>query len=213
MSEVNPDKPCPFCGNPTVQTTVDDGCHWSSCPKCSATGPTEFLRSDEDSTGWNTRPDFDRVTAERDAALGREADLVERQAELREGITMHWQVVCDQWSKIDALQQRLTAADELNDTTKAELAWQESDNAELRKRVDVLEGLAVKQAALLDELGIPLDEVDDLYGETLKNAKRYEYLRSVMAVENFPAPHPEWSEPSEAESKRIDDLCDAATKP
>ncbi len=39
------------------------------------------------------------------------------------------------------LQQRLTAADELNDTTKAELAWQESDNAELRKREDVLEGL------------------------------------------------------------------------
>lgn len=35
----------------------------------------------------------------------------------------------------DALQQRLTSADELNDTTKAELAWQESNNAELRKRV------------------------------------------------------------------------------
>lgn len=80
MSEVNPDKPCPFCGNPTVQTTVDDGCHWSSCPKCSTTGPTEFLRSDEDSPGWNTRPDFDRVTAERDAALGREAAL---QSELK----------------------------------------------------------------------------------------------------------------------------------
>lgn len=90
------------------------------------------------------------------------------------------------------LQQRLTAADE---------------------RVDVLEAVSVKQAALLDELGIPLDEVDDLFGETLKNAKRYEYLRSVMAVENFPTPHPEWSEPSEAESKRIDDLCDAALKP
>lgn len=92
----------------------------------------------------------------------------------------------------DALQALLTAADE---------------------RADVLEGLAVKQAALLDELGIPLDEVDDLFGETLKNAKRYEYVRSVMAVENFPAPHPAWSEPSEVESKRIDDLCDAALKP
>ena len=92
----------------------------------------------------------------------------------------------------DALQQRLTAADE---------------------RADVLETVSVKQAALLDELGIPLDEVDDLFGETLENAKRYEYLRSVMAVENFPTPHPEWSEPSEAESKRIDYLCDAALKP
>ena len=92
----------------------------------------------------------------------------------------------------NALQQSLTAADE---------------------RADVLETVSVKQAALLDELGIPLDEVDDLFGETLKNAKRYEYLRSVMAVENFPAPHPAWSEPSEVESKRIDDLCDAAIKP
>ncbi|WEX18917.1 hypothetical protein P2T68_16870 [Pseudomonas sp. G11] len=90
------------------------------------------------------------------------------------------------------LQQRLTAADE---------------------RADVLESVSVKQAALLDELGIPLEEVDDLFGETLKNAKRYEYLRSVMAVENFPAPHPTWSESSEVESKRIDDLCDAALKP
>ncbi|MDF3188082.1 hypothetical protein [Pseudomonas paracarnis] len=39
------------------------------------------------------------------------------------------------------LQQRLTAADEALDSTKAELAWQESDNAELRKRVGALEGL------------------------------------------------------------------------
>ncbi|MGB4485793.1 MAG: hypothetical protein WBI95_09835 [Pseudomonas veronii] len=83
MSEVKPDKPCPFCGNPTVQTTVDDGYHWTSCPKCAATGPTEFLRSDEDSPGWNTRPDFDRVTAERDAlqqrltAADERADVLE----------------------------------------------------------------------------------------------------------------------------------------
>lgn len=81
------------------------------------------------------------------------------------------------------------------------------------QRVGELEFFSVKQAALLDELGIPLDEVDDLFGETLKNARRYEYLRSVMAIENFPDPHPEWSEPSEVESKRIDDLCDAALKP
>lgn len=59
----------------------------------------------------------------------------------------------------DALQQRLTAADELLDSTKAELAWQESDNAELRKRVDVLEGLlrsVIESGALT--LAIPSGE-------------------------------------------------------
>ena len=128
---------------------------------------------------------LDRVTAERDAALGREAALIDQlDAALRQ-VKANWDYAQDK-------QQRLTAADE---------------------RADVLESVSVKQAALLDELGIPLDEVDDLFGETLKNSKRYEYLRSVMAVENFPAPHPAWSEPSEVESKRIDDLCDAALKP
>lgn len=98
----------------------------------------------------------------------------------------------DYLDQISTLQQRLTVAEQ---------------------RAGELECFSVKQAALLDELGIPLDEVDDLFGETLKNARRYEYLRSVMAIENFPDPHPEWSEPSEAESKRIDDLCDSALKP
>ncbi|MBI6601899.1 hypothetical protein [Pseudomonas sp. S4_EA_1b] len=44
-------------------------------------------------------------------------------ADQKEGIAKHWQVVCDQRAKIDALQQRLTAADE---------------------RVDVLEGFLRK---------------------------------------------------------------------
>lgn len=67
---------------------------------------------------------LDRVTAERDAAL-----VVNEQYRgqiTRQALTYR------------AMQQRLTAADELNDTTKAELAWQESDNAELRKRADEL---------------------------------------------------------------------------
>ena len=129
--------------------------------------------------------EFERLTAECDDLASRlEEALVESLANQNER-----EVVCVNY---EALQQRLTAADD---------------------RADVLEAASVKQAALLDELGIPIDEVDDLFGETLKNAKRYEYLRSVMAVENFPAPHPAWSEPSEAESKRIDDLCDAALKP
>ena len=36
-------------------------------------------------------------------------------ADQKEGIAKHWQVVCDQRAKIDALQQRLTAAGERND--------------------------------------------------------------------------------------------------
>jgi hypothetical protein len=146
---------------------------------------TRYSPVDGCDQAMNKAEDFDRVTAERDAALGREHEF---RTALQVANTLAKQVI----SERDALQQRLTAADE---------------------RADVLETVLVKQAALLDELGIPLDEVDDLFGETLKNAKRYEYLRSVMAVENFPAPHPAWSEPSEAESKRIDYLCDAALKP
>lgn len=120
--------------------------------------------------------DFDRVTAERDAALGREADLVERKAELREGITKHWQVVCDQRSKIDALQQRLTAADEALDSTRAELAWQESDNAELRKREDVLEGLLLRTNELLYEIqgdpdSVPSSAIDAMRGEVFTALK------------------------------------------
>ena len=118
----------------------------------------------------------------------REAALREELEALRESYAS----MRDRKNSIVDLQQRLTVAE---------------------RRVCELESLSVKQAALLDELGIPLDEVDDLFGETLKNARRYEYLRSVMAIENFPGPHPEWSEPSEVDSKRIDDLCDAALKP
>lgn len=58
----------------------------------------------------------------------------------------------------DALQARLTAADELNDTTKAELAWQESDNAELRKRVDVLDWLLHEVEAACD---LSMSAIDD----------------------------------------------------
>lgn len=127
MSEVNSDKPCPFCGSSTVQTTVDDGCQWSSCPKCSATGPTEFLRSDEDSPGWNTRPEFDRVTAERDAALAENKLLRHDVASCLETVAK----VCDMlgvdlelaktaegkpsdvlFGYVSSMQQRLTAADE-----------------------------------------------------------------------------------------------------
>lgn len=85
--------------------------------------------------------DFDRVTAERDAALGREADLVERLTELRAELKTQTLRADAAVGDANEAEQRLTAADELIDSTKAELAWQESDNAELRNRVAVLEGL------------------------------------------------------------------------
>lgn len=75
--------------------------------------------------------DFDRVTAERDAALVDNGLL-------RENIAAQ---ILERVFEYHALQQRLTAADELLDSAKAELVWQESDNAELRKRMGVLEGL------------------------------------------------------------------------
>jgi len=55
--------------------------------------------------------------------------------------------------------------------------------------------------------------VSDLFEDIVLNAKRYEWLREHMSIDDFPRPHPDWSEPSESESIRIDDLCDAALKP
>lgn len=73
------------------------------------------------------------------SALGRinvvlGADFDQVTARLKEGITKHWKIVCDQRSKIDALQALLAAADE---------------------RADVLEGLV---GEVLDAVGRePLD--------------------------------------------------------
>ena len=49
-------------------------------------------------------------------------DHMAREAELKEGIAKHWQVICDQRAKIDALQQRLTAADERADVLERDAA-------------------------------------------------------------------------------------------
>lgn len=62
------------------------------------------------------RGQLDRVTAERDAALGREADLFERNSELRDLHAKQCCVFCNDTGNLRAvnatLQQRLTAADE-----------------------------------------------------------------------------------------------------
>lgn len=64
--------------------------------------------------------DFDRVTAE-----------------LKAGIAKHWQVVCDQRAKIDALQQRLTAADERADVLGGLLreAWEYDIGTPLKRKI------------------------------------------------------------------------------
>lgn len=61
-------------------------------------------------------PDHDRVTAERDAVLGREAALLEELAKRPSEIAMSLQ------AKLDALQQRLTAADERADALNTALS-------------------------------------------------------------------------------------------
>ncbi len=76
--------------------------------------------------------------------------------------------------------------------------------------IDILRAQLAERDALLTDLGVEPDGVSDVYQRLLLNAERYEYLREYMAVENFPSEHPDWSQPSEYESRRIDELCDSA---
>lgn len=76
--------------------------------------------------------------------------------------------------------------------------------------IDILRAQLAERNALLTDLGVEPDGVSDVYRRLLINAERYEYLREHMAVENFPPEHPDWSQPSEYESRRIDELCDSA---
>ena len=76
--------------------------------------------------------------------------------------------------------------------------------------IDILRAQLAERDALLTDLGVEPDGVSDVYQRLLLNAERYEYLREHMAVENFPSEHPDWSQPSEYESRRIDEFCDSA---
>jgi len=102
--------------------------YWAACPEFEALTEKVVLAAD-----------FDRVTAELASAKADKEAYAQNAIDLRK--------------RVDALQQRLTAADELLDSTKAELAWQESDNTELRKREDEMEGLLRRTSTRLREGG------------------------------------------------------------
>lgn len=69
---------------------------------------------------WVSVDDFDRVTAERDAAL---AEL----SEIKESLAYRGSLLCRIEGQRDALQQRLTAADERADVLEWQLAARESE--------------------------------------------------------------------------------------
>ncbi|MBV4507732.1 hypothetical protein HU751_023145 [Pseudomonas sp. BW13M1] len=78
------------------------------------------------------------------------------------------------------------------------------------KERDTLRAQLAEVYGLLRDLGVEPDDVSDMYSGVAKDAERYRLLRERMLVSDFPPPHPDWSIPSEIESKRIDELCDAA---
>lgn len=84
---------------------------------------------------WVRAEDFDRITAERDAALGREAALIEKITAIR---AEHDDRIKFRNIRCDELQQRLTAADEALDKADDEFSLM---SLEAGQRIDVLEGL------------------------------------------------------------------------
>ncbi len=120
--------------------------------------------------------ELDRVTAERDAALGRKTDLVERLGELRKSLQTQTLIINSTANARDALRLRLNEADEQIDALSTNLRFaeegrqafaEESDQLEQRhraefeacraaeRRVEVLEGLV---GEVLDAVGRePLD--------------------------------------------------------
>ncbi|MGR3991616.1 hypothetical protein [Pseudomonas sp. 1121_17] len=82
--------------------------------------------------------------------------------------------------------------------------------ARLERERDDLRAQLAERDALLTDLGVEPKEVSDIYQKVLKDAERYQLVRERLSVDDFPNPHPEWSTPTESESSRIDELCDAA---
>lgn len=70
----------------------------------------------------------------------------------------------------------------------------------------------VKRDAILNELGIVYEDIEDLYSDVVVKASRYDWLRDRLAVEDLPEEHPSWSVPSEEESVKIDKEIDKRIK-
>lgn len=109
----------PACHEDHMQREWCEDDVWSACEECG---------SENTSVRYNLGTDFDRVTAERDAALDTVA--------LKDRDALEAQAAVTGWArKYDALQQRLTAADELGDVLETALrkiklrldAYQEAD--------------------------------------------------------------------------------------
>ena len=125
---------------------------WPACEECG---------SKNSSVRYNLGADFDRVTAERDAALGREKECQRQLGErwkdieaLRNTVESadadkeaYAQNAIDLRKRVDALQLRLTAADE---------------------RADVLEGLLHKWLSQFPKQGVTGGPITTLKEETAK---------------------------------------------
>ncbi|QZP24181.1 Lar family restriction alleviation protein [Pseudomonas mosselii] len=93
---------------------------------------------------------------------------------------------------------------------RAELGEVKGEYDRSANKVAALRAQLAEAHGLLRDLGVEPDDVSDMYSGVAKDAERYRLLRERMHVDDFPPPHPDWSIPSEIESKRIDELCDTA---
>lgn len=99
------------------------------------------------------------------------------------------------------------------DTAEGDLLRTSDALIAAEQRIAELISEVASRDAALEELGCPFEGVSDLFNDYAKGGKRYQWLRAHLSVDDFPKPHPEWSQPSEVESRRIDDLVDAALNP
>jgi len=82
----------------------------------------------------------------------------------------------------------------------------------MNNEVESLKLEIAKRDAILLELGVTFDDVEDMYSDVALHAIRYLWLRDRLSVEDLPEDHPDWSEPSEFESVKIDNEIDKRIK-
>jgi hypothetical protein len=74
----------------------------------------------------------------------------------------------------------------------------------MNNEVETLKFEIAKRDAILLEMGITFDDVEDMYSDVAVHASRYLWLRDRLSVEDLPEEHPAWSVPSEFESVKVD---------